>query len=289
MSDAAPQSADPGATELPPSDPPSRALALSRGTMTYTEEGSGPALVAIHGLPGSARDFRWLGAALEGRVRLIRLELPGWGGSDTRLVRRHDADQWADVVVEALDALALEAPTLAGHSAGGVVAMRVAARAPRRLGQLAILAAPGLAPHRLLRRSNVKLGALITAIPGLRQLSLPALRRSYAKAGFPTSLTDAQRIEAMRWIARLDFEAQGHAAGQVVVPTLVAWADDDALIEPAIFEALQAALPDGPRLRFEAGGHNIQKSHAATLAETLVAWCATLSPRAGSAHSTTDS
>ncbi len=265
---------------LEPSDPPGKAVALARGTMTYTEEGSGPPLVAIHGLPGSARDFRWLGGALAGRVRLIRLELPGWGGSDSRLVRRHDADRWADVVIEALDALELPAPVLAGHSAGGVVAMRVAARAPERLGGLAILASPGLRPHRLLRRSNVKLGALIVSIPGVRQLTLPALRRSYELAGFPTSLTDTQRIEAMRWIARLDFDAQRAAAAAVKVPTFVAWAEDDKLIEPAVFEELESSLPDGPRLRWPGGGHNIQKSHAGTLAETLVTWCATLPPRA---------
>ena len=41
-----------------PSDPERRKGKAAGGVFTYTDEGAGPAVVAIHGLPGSARDFR---------------------------------------------------------------------------------------------------------------------------------------------------------------------------------------------------------------------------------------
>src|SRR6185503_8131495 len=63
-----------------PSDPPPASGWLRPGPFGYTDEGEGAALVALHGLPGSARDYRWLAPELEG-VRLVRLEQPGFGAT----------------------------------------------------------------------------------------------------------------------------------------------------------------------------------------------------------------
>ena len=62
-----------------PSDPTRRFARTAAGPFGFTEEGSGADLVLLHGLPGSARDFRWLCAALAGRVHSIRIEQPGFG------------------------------------------------------------------------------------------------------------------------------------------------------------------------------------------------------------------
>ena len=47
--------------------------------LAYTDEGTGPVVLAIHGCPGSVRDWRWLGHPLASHFRLIRLDLPGFG------------------------------------------------------------------------------------------------------------------------------------------------------------------------------------------------------------------
>lgn len=39
-----------------PSDPDVRTAQLPGGSFTWTDEGQGPVLVAVHGLPGSVRD-----------------------------------------------------------------------------------------------------------------------------------------------------------------------------------------------------------------------------------------
>ena len=38
-------------------------------------------LLLVHGIPGSARDFRWLSHLLAEQARTIRLEMPGFGGT----------------------------------------------------------------------------------------------------------------------------------------------------------------------------------------------------------------
>ena len=60
-------------------------------------------------------------------------------------------------------------------------------------------------------------------------------------------------------------------------PCLVAWARDDRLVAPHIIEGLVEVVPEGPRLCFETGGHNLQKTQATEIAEALRCWMPGLS------------
>jgi pimeloyl-ACP methyl ester carboxylesterase len=127
-------------TPAAPSDPPIRTLAVRGQTVAYRDAGVGPLVLALHGLPGSGRDFRWLGAALEPRARLLRLDLPGFG--DTPRAAAPDPGQaaQADWVRAVLDALGIEACVVLGHSFGGPLATRVAATCWPRSGPASIAA-----------------------------------------------------------------------------------------------------------------------------------------------------
>jgi pimeloyl-ACP methyl ester carboxylesterase len=58
---------------------------------------------------------------------------------------------------------------------------------------------------------------------------------------------------------------------------MVACARDDPFVEVAISKELYWRCPEGPRLEFPDGGHNIQKSRAVELAAALDAWAQQLS------------
>lgn len=254
-----------------PSDPALRFAWTARGGFAFTDEGRGPALVLVHGLPGSSRDFRWLASALAGRVRAVRLEQPGFGqtprATETGVTLAHRAR----FVLEAADALGLDRFAVLGHSIGGPVAMAVAAQAPARVTALALLASVGLHPHRLARRIDRRpdLAWLLRLRP-VQRLVLPSMRAGFRRSGFPASTPDGELIQSTRVFGALSFEDNRAAAFGVRAPTLIAWAEDDALVEPAIGMALSQVLPPGPRLAFESGGHNVQKTRAIELADALV-------------------
>ena len=256
-----------------PSDPPLRMLDLPSGPLACADVGEGPALLLLHGAPGSARDWRWLAPGLEGRLRLIRLELPGFGDSPLATMPDPSIDARASLVVEAAEALGLDRFVVLGHSQGGAVALRVAARFPERVAGLALLASVAGRPHRPIRNSmNLAPIGRLLRWPATRWLAMPLLRRGWAKLGFPSSTPRDAMVQSLHWTVALDFEAIGRdiaALGAGSLPTLVAWADDDRLVERAISVELAAALPDGPRLTFEQGGHNLQKTCAVELAEGL--------------------
>ncbi|MBI5493764.1 MAG: alpha/beta fold hydrolase [Deltaproteobacteria bacterium] len=253
----------------PPSDPEPRTASVHGGRFFYTDVGQGPAVVAVHGMPGSARDFRHLGAGLEPRCRFVRLNLPGFGGTPAELAAT-TVDARADFVVAALEALELRDAVLIGHSMGGPVALAAASRAPGRVRALGLLASVGLTPHRLLRRAAGRtwMGRAVdvpVAGPVLRRVA----QRAFRASGFPASTSPEEVAQTLRVLGVFSFEPVHRAVAELRLPTLVAFAEDDPFIEPEIARALAAAVPAGPRLSWPIGGHNIQKSHAAELANAL--------------------
>jgi pimeloyl-ACP methyl ester carboxylesterase len=256
-----------------PSDPPIRSATLEGRRVTWVESGPehGPAIVLIHGLPGSHRDFRWLAPPLEAiGLRVIRLDMPGFGGSD-----RIDArlSSLAEHVLARLDQLALDRVVLLGHSFGGPQALLAASREPTRVVGLGLLASVGLRPHRALRSAKgLGLVRRALAIPGLKRPLMAQVRAGFHRAGFPKATPDAEIRRSIGIATQIEFRILQNAVTAIRVPTLLATCDDDRHVEPAIFEELGAALPDGPRLRFPDGGHNLQKTKACEIAEQLGPW-----------------
>lgn len=107
------------------------------GQITWREAGIGSRiLVLLHGLAGNADswDFQ-LRTLAEGR-RLIAWDCPGYGGSDHLNAAAPDADHYVEALEAFLDALGLGRVDLVGHSMGGIVAARFAARRPQRTRSL---------------------------------------------------------------------------------------------------------------------------------------------------------
>ncbi|MBX7097066.1 MAG: alpha/beta fold hydrolase [Myxococcaceae bacterium] len=260
------------ATPAAPRDPELQEAHTARGPFAYTSEGAGPAVVAIHGLPGSSRDYRWLGAALPPTVRFVRLDLPGFGGTKVSTAPGPSIDERGAFVVEALSALRLERCVLVGHSMGGPVALSAAVQSRGAVTALALLSSVGLRPHRLMRRFVGRhLFARAVDAPLLAGPTRALLRAAFRSVGFPAQTRTDEVAHTVRCVSAVDFEVQARNTAAFRQPTLSAWADDDAFIEPAVFEQHAAALPAGPRLRWPSGGHNIQKSHAVELGEALTA------------------
>jgi len=253
-----------------PSDPPALRAETARGPFSYTDVGAGRAIVAIHGLPGSVRDFRYLGSALEDRCRLVRLDMPGFGGTPPSTARATTLGARAEFVADALEALGLEEVLVIGHSMGGPVALVAALSAAARVRGLGLLASAGLHPHRRIRReTRTRWLARGVDVPllglGLRRAGHAMFRRS----GFPASTTYDEVAQTFRILGHFSFEETRAAATALRVPTLTAFADDDPFIEPEIEIELSGGVPPGPRLRWTTGGHNVQKTHAAEIADAL--------------------
>ena len=108
--------------------------------LAYDRAGSGPPVVALHGWPGSRRDYREVAARLADEVDLVVPDLRGFGASERHeaATEAYAAGGQAASVLGLIDELGLERPVLVGYDVGSRVAQRVARERPDAVSALVI-------------------------------------------------------------------------------------------------------------------------------------------------------
>jgi pimeloyl-ACP methyl ester carboxylesterase len=114
------------------------------GTIHAHVEGSGPAILLVH---GSHPDNSWrvwehnVGAMAAAGYRAYALDLLGYGESGgERLDHKHQAQ----ALLHLLDAEGLQTATIGGVSWGGMIALELALAAPERVERLILVDAAGV-------------------------------------------------------------------------------------------------------------------------------------------------
>lgn len=122
-----------------PGEPPrtGRLVRLGDETVRVLERpGRDPAVVLLHGLPGTADDFDAVTARLPG-IHTITFDRPGFGWSDGGY---HPLAQQLTTIDRLLARLRVHAPViLVGHSYGGTLALAYAERRPANVAGLVLV------------------------------------------------------------------------------------------------------------------------------------------------------
>ncbi len=270
----------------------------SRGEVHVVVDGdpAAPAFCAIHGLPGSTRDFRSL--ALDAARRglcAVRLDLPGFGrspshregGSSSSLLAT--PAERAHLIAEVMAARGHRRFAVVGHSFGGTAALATAALHPDRVTALVMVNSVGVTRHRGLQLPHELIAQVqrLARLPVIGERVLGLLRQSYGRMGLKSDrpLDTDDLLDHTRIIGGLDFADLRQLAARVRCPALVVSARDDKLVEPLVAFTLAAALASssssssaalqqqGPvsHRHLGAGGHFLQKRDAPAIASWLEA------------------
>jgi pimeloyl-ACP methyl ester carboxylesterase len=245
--------------------------------ITYHSAGSGPVLLLIHGMAGSATTWRQVMPGLAERFTVVAPDLLGHGHSD-KPPGDYSLGAFACTLRDLLVALGHERATVVGQSLGGGVAMQFSYQYPERTERLVLVGSGGLGREvnpilrflslpgsdtvlRLacaarVRRAVESVGGRAARV-GLRPAPVVAeLWRSYASLG-----DDAARRAFLRTLrAVVDPRGQAVSASNRLhlaaeVPTLIVWGDVDPIIPVEHAHGAHASIP-GSRLEiFEGVGH----------------------------------
>jgi pimeloyl-ACP methyl ester carboxylesterase len=131
--------------------PPSfRSLVGSRGgqsvvvdgvRLVYDDVGTGPVIVCLHAIGHGAGDYRPFARTMASEHRVIALDWPGHGSSQSDRVPT-SASRYAELLEGFLAALDLRRVIVIGNSIGGAAALELAAKHPERVRAL-VVANPG--------------------------------------------------------------------------------------------------------------------------------------------------
>ena len=209
---------------------------------TYRVAGAGEPVVLVHGLSGSTLWWNRTVPALVDRYRVYFVDLPGFGE-----MRRHgrgfDLARAAEGLREWMGAVGLEKTHLVGHSMGGCICIRLAARRPQAVDRLVLVDAPGVPMRRsvLAKLVSLVLEGLQVAPSFLTVILYDALR-----AG-PLTLWRATR-ELLAQDVREDLRS-------IRAPTLIVWGEKDRLVPLSQARVLRELIPCSRLLVIEGTGH----------------------------------
>lgn len=239
----------------------------------YVEQGSGPAVVILHGFTGSTASWSSLLPTLAGNYRAIAVDLIGHGRSEApREWERYTMTRCVKDLLALLDRLDIQKAVLLGYSMGGRVALHLAAGAPHRIAALILEStSPGLATDEeraQRRRADDDLAGMIEAegveafVDRWEQLPLfatqedlaPAVRadlRTQRLANRPLGLANS-----LRGMGSGSMESLHHRLPAMTMPALLVAGRLDTKYA-AIAQGMAAAMPRSELVIVPGAGHNI--------------------------------
>lgn len=175
------------------------------GSLRYHVGGAGEPLLLIHGLGGSTGNWVELLPDLVERYRVVSVDLPGHAGSG-RLARGATTGDFAAAAASVLDAEGLEGALVAGHSFGGLVALRLARTRPELVRGLLLVAPAGI----------------VTLTPGARHVVLASTTIRPGRFAAPFRHRYAERAWYRRTLFQRFFVADAAALSPRAVHGLLA-------------------------------------------------------------------
>jgi len=253
-----------------------KTLTLHGRPVTYTQAGSGPVLLLIHGMGGTLENWRAVIEPLTRQHTVIAPDLPGHGTSAPG-AGDYSIGALAAGLRDLLIAVGHERATLVGHSLGGGIAMQFAYQFPEMTERLVLVSSGGLGPEvSLILRAAALPGAdlFISATAGPGRAVGSALARGLSAVGLRpnadvaevargyASLADPERRAAFLATLRSVIGAGGqrvHAGDRLYLaeglPVLIIWGGRDPIIPVHHGENAHEAIL-GSRLEvFEGVGH----------------------------------
>lgn len=245
------------------------------GLSLYVEDqGEAPlALVFLHLWGGSSRTWAAVVEALVGHFRCVTIDLRGWGRSDKH-ANDYSLFAQADDVQRVIAALDLHAYVLVGHSMGGKIAQIVAARRPKGLQGLALVAPAPPTPLDIPTERKAAMLEGFGSPDGLRQFLGVLSRRPLSTAQEQAVAEDiAHGAEAAKraWIetgSQLDISDR---VGQIDVPVkVILGASDRWLGETDLRATIEPWLPQARFEILEGVGHLSPLEAPRSVAEAIV-------------------
>jgi pimeloyl-ACP methyl ester carboxylesterase len=290
------------ATKPTPLHPPAvetRTALVHGRAVSYAEAGSGPLLVLIHGMAGTAENWGSVIEPLALRHTVIAPDFPGHGLSEPG-GGDYSLGSLASGLRDLLLTLGHERATLVGHSLGGGVALQFTYQFPEMVERLALVSSGGLGPDvsPILRAAALPGADLfIAATAGIGGQAGSLIGRGLGRLGMRpsadvaevargyASLADSERRKAFLATLRAVVGTEGQRVAALdrlylaeALPLLIVWGDRDPIIPVAHAEEAHRELPGSRVEIFEDVGHLPQVEAPGRFVATLERFLAETEP-----------
>ncbi len=265
--------------------------------VAYRETGTGPALVLLHSLGLSHREYEPIVGPLSERFRVVLPDLPLHGDSEDRPRHSYSPEWLAEVIAGFCHEAGGPRSIVAGHDLGAELALLGVSSGQLKPARLVLM------PNRLHRRDEFaakraawRAACRVAALPGLdrmlahgaRLVFRPSIgerlsaqgneaardlvRHAFADVGGNGNLARSWAKFARRW--PVDAQRQLlDAYPEMKLPVLLLWADEDPAHPIAAAREALDLLPDAQLRTLSGAGFLIAYDDPVAVARELIAFC----------------
>lgn len=215
-------------------------------------------VLMVHGFGGSKDHWTRLAARLPQDMRLVALDLPGFGESPKDPSASYAIDVQVARLKRFVDAHALGPVHLMGNSMGGRIAAEYALAHPHDVTSLVLFDPAGVTPppgakqnHVIVVRSAADFDALLATAFVTPPVIPDAVKGYFAERAQQNAALEQRILDEINATpARLE-----ERLGALTPPTLVVWGADDRIIDPAVAATWRAHLAAGDVVTMGKVGH----------------------------------
>ena len=224
--------------------------------INYTDIGEGTPVLLLHGWGSSCEVYTGFINTLKNRCRLVALDFPGCGKSDT-MAEPWDLQKYCDFVLNFMAAVGLENPIMMGHSHGGRVTLYMTASGMVNPPKIVLLDAAGLIPKKTFkqkyRAKSFKAIKAVLTLPLIKNFSgslLDKARRHYGSADYNA----APEVLRKTLVSLVNTDIRD-ILPNIKCPSLLIWGENDTATPLADAQVIEALIPDAGLCVIKGTGH----------------------------------
>lgn len=227
----------------------------SEPILNYITQGSGPAVILIHGMMTSHHDWEALIPELVGRgFHILAVDLFGHGDSPKPDMHKlYNFKVVYGTLVEWIDSLDIQKPFfLVGHSMGGYLSLMYTLREPQNVRALSLLdplySLKQLPPFMTNTHRLSVIGAEMLKIAPQKMVEIalgwgPTIEYDFTPGIRERVVEDVMRASPYVLNIASTLPDLKNELGKIKTPVQVVWGDKDGLLNPNSFPTMVAAMP----------------------------------------------
>lgn len=222
----------------------------------YTIEGEGYPVLLLHGWGSSFDVYQGIINTLKNRYKVVALNFPGCGNSDT-MENPWNLDYYCNLVLEFMNKIGIENPIMFGHSHGGRVTLKMAADKMVNPPKIVLLDSAGLIPKKSFRQKwrakSFKIIKTVLTLPIIKSFSAPLLekaRRHYGSADY-----NAAPLVLRQTLVSLVNTDLRDILHNIACPTLLIWGENDTATPLADAKIIESKIRDCGLCVIKGTGH----------------------------------
>lgn len=222
----------------------------------YTIEGEGYPVLLLHGWGSSFDVYKGIINTLKNRYKVVALNFPGCGNSDT-MENPWNLDDYCNLVLKFMNEIGIENPIMFGHSHGGRVTLKMAADGMVNPPKIVLLDSAGLIPKKSFRQKwrakSFKIIKTVLTLPIIKSFSAPLLdkaRRHYGSADY-----NAAPLVLRQTLVSLVNTDLRDILHNIACPTLLIWGENDTATPLADAKIIESKIRDCGLCVIKGTGH----------------------------------